>query len=287
MGDRNPDWSEAENRVILAAYFDLQAKVFADPRTPKKQFYVEVSNQLNGSRNYKSVEQKLQNISSVLRKLGYLPTPGVTPRSNIQKSLIPLVTNYLEEHSAVIAHMVETVENTLTTGTDFVWDLRESKAPTVEWHPPSGSAGPVFHGRKIDFARLDAENRARGAAGELRVVRYEQQRLSKAGLADLARDVEHVSVTRGDGEGYDVRSFDQDGRERFIEVKTTFLDATAPFYATKNELSFSTENPDQYVVYRLHDFRPTSRVDFFALHGPLDTTCHLDPSQFLARPRVA
>jgi hypothetical protein len=36
----------------------------------------------------------------------------------------------------------------------------------------------------------------------------------------LAAAVRHVAVFEGDGAGYDVASFELDGSERFVEVKT-------------------------------------------------------------------
>ena len=41
------------------------------------------------------------------------------------------------------------------------------------------------------------------------------------GKKDLADSLEQVSITKGDGTGYDVKSFNADGTVRFIEVKTT------------------------------------------------------------------
>lgn len=41
------------------------------------------------------------------------------------------------------------------------------------------------------------------------------------GRGSLADRVEHVAVTVGDGEGFDVHSFEADGSDRFIEVETT------------------------------------------------------------------
>jgi hypothetical protein len=38
---------------------------------------------------------------------------------------------------------------------------------------------------------------------------------------DLANDVRCVSDLDGDGFGYDVRSFEPDGAERLLEIKTT------------------------------------------------------------------
>lgn len=65
-------------------------------------------------------------------------------------------------------------------------------------------------------------------AGAEFVVRYEIARLSRENQERLAGKVERVSNTRGDGLGYDVLSFDGDGKERLIEVKTTRYGASTP-----------------------------------------------------------
>ena len=74
-------------------------------------------------------------------------------------------------------------------------------------------------------------------------------------IAALANRVEHVSDIRGDGLGYDVLSFEASGAERFIEVKTTVFGAVTPFYVSRNELAFSEEKDDQFVLARVHEFR--------------------------------
>ena len=41
------------------------------------------------------------------------------------------------------------------------------------------------------------------------------------GRPDLAEKVIHVSQIEGDGAGYDIKSFHEDGTVKYIEVKTT------------------------------------------------------------------
>jgi hypothetical protein len=53
------------------------------------------------------------------------------------------------------------------------------------------------------------------------IFKFEQQRLRQVDRPDLARKVRWISQEEGDGAGYDILSFDQKGRERFLEVKTT------------------------------------------------------------------
>ena len=80
---------------------------------------------------------------------------------------------------------------------------------------PGTAAGP------IDYLLREAQNRSLGDAGETLVMDYERVRLERAGKGHLARNVEQVSRTRGDHMGYDIRSYEASGRDRFIEVKTT------------------------------------------------------------------
>ena len=74
--------------------------------------------------------------------------------------------------------------------------------------------------RKFDVAERDARNRALGRAGEERVLAHERAMLVGAGRADLAHQIRWVSEFDGDGAGYDIRSFEPDGGERLIEVKS-------------------------------------------------------------------
>lgn len=79
------------------------------------------------------------------------------------------------------------------------------------------------------------------------MVAYERYRLHAVGAKELVDRVEHVSSTKGDGLGYDVLSFDADGKERLIEVKTTAFGREAPFYITKAELGLSRAEPDHFI----------------------------------------
>lgn len=90
-----------------------------------------------------------------------------------------------------------------------------------------------------------------GSAGECWVVKSERKRLADLGRHALANAVEHVAKTRGDGLGYDVLSFEEDGTERHIEVKTTRYGISTPFFLQASELEHSREVPDLFKLYRL------------------------------------
>lgn len=76
----------------------------------------------------------------------------------------------------------------------------------------------------------------------------------EAGRTDLAGGVEHVSRARGDGPGFDVLSFDPEGTERYLEVKTTRQGLHWPMLVTRNEAAFSQEAASRFHLYRVFDF---------------------------------
>ena len=133
----------------------------------------------------------------------------------------------------------------------------------------------------MDYLQREAANASLGSAGERFVVAFERARLLAAGHDRLASRVEHVSETQGDGCGFDVLSYEQSGRERLIEVKTTRYGARTPFFVSTNEVRVSEWNAEQYHLYRIYGFRRDPKL--FAVSGALSTRFALDPTQFVAR----
>lgn len=118
----------------------------------------------------------------------------------------------------------------------------------------NGVAVPTkeYHGSPVDYEERDRKNRNLGFRGEEIVIKQERSILEAAGRADLAKLIEHVSVTCGDSAGFDVKSFDpKSGAEIHIEVKTTSGPAATAFYVSANELAYATRCKAQYKLCRL------------------------------------
>ena len=166
-----------------------------------------------------SVERKFQNISAVLMSLGAIPIRGYKPLRNVQQALREAVEERWLADPEIENLMLDDVTAPVQVRTDLAW-APDEKPPKVDWDkllaPPSQRT-PV----RLDFIKLEADRRDLGRAGEETVVEIERHRLRSIGQDRLARMVEHVSVTKGDGLGYDILSFNERGEERFIEVKTT------------------------------------------------------------------
>jgi hypothetical protein len=274
-------WSESEVAAAVDSYFSMLRLELSACKYNKTMHRRALMEQLN-NRSEGSVELKHQNISAVLIEMGIPYIDGYKPRFNYQRSLLPAaVTNYLKanpeiqvlfEKDSLSTPSVPTVE-------DFLAAMEEppvsEKKKALNFSEPSA----IYNPGGINYLEQEARNRTLGEAGEKFVINYERARLIHVGNEYLADRVEQVSVTVGPHAGFDIRSFESDGSDRFIEAKTTKYGKNTPFFVTPNELKFSREHCSNYFLYRLFKFRDTPRM--FALHGHLEDRCVLEPSEFI------
>ena len=112
---------------------------------------------------------------------------------------------------------------------------------------------------KIDYVLRQKENKSLGNAGEEWVFEHEKKVLTAAGRNDLANKVKWVAQ-KTDSDGYDILSYDKDGNEIFIEVKTTNSGPNAPFFISAKELEVSKNNPEKYRLYRVFNFKSEPKL---------------------------
>lgn len=243
--------------------------------------------QVLANRTRGSVERKHQNISAVLIELGFPYIEGYKPLVNFQKSLLPEVVSQRLAGSRSLQRLVANVVNAPAQDFPLLDDLLAMEVPAPKPDPKDRPALNEDTAKRIprvsqNFLEVEARNQSLGRAGEELVLRFEHERLWKAGQRTLADKVEHVAATKGDGLGYDILSFEADGRERLIEVKTTRFGALTPFFASRNEVNVSNDQQENFHLYRLFKFSTTPRL--FTLSGSLRHTCRLDAVQFSAVP---
>ena len=109
---------------------------------------------------------------------------------------------------------------------------------------------------------------------------FECARLIGEERPDLARKVRWVAQEDGDGAGYDIHSFEHDGRERLIEVKTTTGGRMTPFYLTRNEHALAEERLDAFRLMRVYSFVRDARM--FEIRPPLADAVRLSPHTYQA-----
>jgi hypothetical protein len=237
------------------------------------------------NRSDSAIERKHMNISAVLHEIGLPSIDGYKPYRNYQALLREVVIDRVRRSPDLIRLVSEEVSRPAESPhvSDVLASLvdppRREKAPgsvrETPWRRFRPGPSPI-----VDYLEQEARNRALGEAGETFVMRFEVERLVRAGQERLASKIEQVSRTRGPAEGFDILSFEETGEERLIEVKTTRYGAETPFYLSRNELGVSEARADQYHLYRVFRFAQSPRL--FQLSGALSKSCRLDPSQYLA-----
>lgn len=95
-----------------------------------------------------------------------------------------------------------------------------------------------------------------GLRGEEFALTVEQELLKRCGSSSVP---EHVAQTIGDGLGYDIKSYFEDGSVKLVEVKTTNNACERDFYFSPRELEVCKEKPSQYEVMRVYNFDLATR----------------------------
>ena len=265
------DWTVEELDLIVADYFSMLVSEISRTPYDKTQHRRMLMGLINRSNS--SIEFKHHNISAVLRQLDLPWINGYKPRAHFQKTIVNAIDRYLSQHPSA-QH-----PEALASGLAERPQLFVEPPPTLEPKVPRLEVIERLV-RKFNPAERDFRNRKLGYDGEEMVFRFEQQRLRQLDRADLAKKIRWISQEDGDGAGYHILSFDHKGEERFLEVKTTVGSQTAPFYLTRNELSFSNERPKEFRIYRLYDFSKTPKM--FELAPPLEKLIRLEPRSFEA-----
>ncbi|MGG2066938.1 DUF3883 domain-containing protein [Bacillus sp. S14(2024)] len=133
-----------------------------------------------------------------------------------------------------------------------------------------------------NYEREQRRNKIVGDAAEVMVLNIEKEKLIAANRADLAEQVEHVSETQGDGLGYDIKSFEIDGTEIYIEVKGSSETVNKGFLISDSEVRFSRESAEQFYLYRVYDLN-SNKPKYFKLKGPIEEHFDLVQTEYFAK----
>src|SRR3977135_891522 len=253
------NWTDEELALIVADYFLMLSDEAVGVPFNKAQHNRLLRGKIDRSEG--SIEFKHQNISAVLQRLGLPRIRGYLPAANYQKAIIAAIDRYLSQNPVVL-HPEKMISG-----------LTERPGLFVEPPPMLLPVTPQREDierliRKFNPVERDFRNRKLGRDGEELVLQCEREKLQQLDRSDLAKKIRWISEEDGDGAGYDILSFDEKGKERFLEVKTTVGSDTTPFYLTRNELSLSSERPEAFRLCRVFDFSIRPRM--FELAPPLE-----------------
>jgi hypothetical protein len=271
---RATDWSLRDCENTADAYFDCLRKKLLGEKFNRQRIIDQVSAQIGRSPG--AVDYKFQNIDAILLE-AQLPRLGDAVAANAQKLLRYVVLDPLASRFAIL----------LNPTPSRVDEQREDVFVPI----PHIDAGNFMRDRdvsslsatKIDFTRREADNRQIGRSAEEWVFNLEQNRLREAGFVELAEKVKWVSNEDGDGCGYDISSFETDGKPLYIEVKGTNQGESSAFYLTETELAVSEYLGAAYRLYRV--FNLSNRPKIYVISGPLSSALNLRPTTYIALPK--
>ena len=275
------DWTPEEVAATVAAYLRMLTMELTGQAYNKSE-HRRALHQLLPSRSEGAIEFKHCNISAVMIELGFPHIPGYKQRRNFQRqALFEEVTRQIAALPQLGDAAQKAVELPAEAPLIERFDAVRVEPPPLELKVREQDATyrPSALSQR-DYLAREARNQSLGLAGEEFVVQYERWRLIQRGHERLADRIEHTSRIRGDGAGYDVLSFEENGRERFIEVKTTAYAKETPFFISDGEISFANSHELEFRLYRVFEFRRAPRL--FELRGRPDNHCRLDPTTYRA-----
>lgn len=261
-------WGDDELDAIVADYFAMLTAELAGQPFVKSHHSAALMAEIG--RTHRSVEFKHQNISAVMEELGLPWIHGYKPKRNYQNAIFDAIDRYLTRSNWLGQPARDRRAPSIPVAEDNV--ALFVAAPPIEEaieRPPRLERLV----RKFDPVERDFRNRSLGKAGEAFVLAVERTRLQRAMRKDLAENIRWISDLEGDGAGYDILSFEPDGRERLIEVKTTNGAAKTPFFLSRTEHEVSEQRSDAWRLYRVHLFAQSPRI--FTIEPPLAHAVHL------------
>lgn len=254
----SPDWSKQEVEIVITDYFEMLRSHLSGVSFNKAAHRRKIMPLLN-NRSHGSIESKRQNISAILIELGRVFIPGYKPLSKYQKLLKEVIIERLPE--------LETLDPLMEKYTQQKVTVESKEVVYKKWLVDAPEASNILREPRVSYKTIkrnyieeEQRNKSIGDTGEELVIHYEKWRLQELGKPSLVKKIEWVSKEQGDGAGYDILSKNEDGSDRFIEVKSTTLGKEAPIFFTKRENDFSEENPDQFYLYRVFDLKSKPKM---------------------------
>lgn len=274
----NEDWTTEEVRLIVEDYFKM-LQLELSHNTYNKTFHrLSILPFLN-NRSEGSIEFKHQNISAVLINMGLPYIKGYKPRFNYQKQILEKeIAQYINKYKLPLEKQFEYFaddKNIITPKTKVEFEYVIDEDPV---NSEVKETEPLYRPTKINYLEREQNNRQLGEQGEKFVIEYERWRLINAGKENLANKIEWVSKDLGDGLGYDILSRNNNGTDRFIEVKTTKLSKETPIYLSRTEVSFATKQVKDFFLYRVFNF--DARPKLFIKNGDYESFCKLIPQVY-------
>ena len=223
--------------MAASEYYQSQLREFFENNLYKKR---------SGNQQF---EEALSDFSSMIEEISSMNSVFVT--TSISYWNLRDYKEYLKKRT--INHNLQSSKKSesLSSVRNFV---RSFSSPPTETRKQAIAPEKLYRvARKIEnWDEINKKRNLTGKKGQEIAVAIEQEYFESINRKDLADRVRNVADKEGDGLGYDVLSFFEDGRRKYIEVKSTTSSLTSPFYISRNELGFLQEHNEDAVIYRIY-----------------------------------
>ena len=263
---------------------DRAVIVYLVLRYPERYFFYKFTMFKNFAKKvdflYKPIQGRLENIGQF-----QLMCEMIQHELSLDQELLKLHTNriaatcYYDDKLTILTQdFVYAVDKYLNQEANLlisrihtpVLNLSKTEAHQLLVQTPSHD----FRGKFTNFTQNEIENKRIGDLGELLVMQYEKEKLLLANKPQLAKKISHTAKDKGDGTGFDIQSFNENGTEIYIEVKTTKGPKDTSFFVTSNELQRSRKEQNNYYLYRLYDFNEKeNHAKLLIIQGDLASLC--------------
>lgn len=132
--------------------------------------------------------------------------------------------------------------------------------------PPTSRASCATNNLFKNYSNVDSTKKI-GDLGENIVMIYERQKLIKEGRPDLAKKIIHEEAINN-RPGWDISSFDLEGKPIQIEVKTSKKKSLNSVIFTENELNAAIKLGQSYYLYLVSDVRASNTPEIEVINDP-------------------
>ena len=253
-------------RVYLSIAFGTGQ--FIEVFKPKKEAYQKMRKA--ASRIQKVFENDLNIQNLILDPIDLAATPKEFRQEGYEQSAIfslsyeinnlPDDIKLLEDYKKMLDFYVDIFESPLTPSIDSLVNavadplrLEDTKVKIkdFEYRSPKKTKGKKTNNKKVKAKKRRSDRSAFiGRKGEKIVFDFEKEKLKKINLNNLSEKVRwHAELN--EKPGYDITSFDDNGDEIFIEVKSSSGKTINDVDLTKNEIMsmFNKKTKEKFYIY--------------------------------------
>ena len=218
-----------------------------------KRLPLQILGYLTTRKDEKKLKRKYKNYNIKYEKYRFIKLlqraqDAVLNESKTTVESVETVVSQTDNISSAITHdktNLDILDYPITESAEEI-ELNIADSPTITSKSKSNS-NKVRTKEDINYSEQQAISQKIGDRGEELVLRNEIEKIKQWGLPDeILSKVRRVSL-ESDDYGFDILSFDKDGNERYLEVKTTKSNGkNFSFILTKNEFEQAKKYGNKY-----------------------------------------